>query len=69
MADLEFEKPPVGQITIIGAAIVAMFFGVFGTWAAMAPLNTAAIASGEVMVDGRRKTIQLSRAVSSAKYS
>jgi membrane fusion protein, epimerase transport system len=58
LADLEFEKPPVGQITIIGAAIVAMFFGVFGTWAAMAPLNTAAIASGEVMVDGRRKTIQ-----------
>lgn len=58
MADLEFEKPPVGRVVVIGAAIIAMFFGVFGMWAALAPLNTAAIASGEVMVDGRRKTIQ-----------
>ena len=58
MADFEFEKPPVGSIVTIGAAIVAMFFGVFGSWAAVAPLKTAAIASGEVMVDGRRKTIQ-----------
>jgi len=58
LADLEFEKPPVGRVVVIGAAIIAMFFGVFGMWAALAPLNTAAIASGEVMVDGRRKTIQ-----------
>ena len=58
MADFEFEKPPVGPVVTIGAAIVAMFFGVFGTWAAVAPLKTAAIAAGEVMVDGRRKTIQ-----------
>lgn len=58
MADIELEKPPVGRVVIIGAAIVAVFFGIFGIWAAIAPLNTAAIASGEVMVDGRRKTIQ-----------
>ena len=58
MAEIELEKPPVGRVVIIGAAIVAVFFGIFGIWAAMAPLNTAAIASGEVMVDGRRKTIQ-----------
>lgn len=58
MADIDLEKPPVGRVVIIGAAIVAVFFGIFGVWAAIAPLNTAAIASGEVMVDGRRKTIQ-----------
>lgn len=58
MADIELEKPPVGRVVAIGAAIVAVFFGIFGIWAAIAPLNTAAIASGEVMVDGRRKTIQ-----------
>lgn len=58
MADIELEKPPVGRVVIIGAAIVAVFIGFFGIWAAIAPLNTAAIASGEVMVDGRRKTIQ-----------
>lgn len=58
MADIELEKPPVGRVVIIGAAIIAVFFGIFGIWAAIAPLNTAAIASGEVMVDGRRKTIQ-----------
>lgn len=58
MADIDLEKPPVSRVVIIGAAIVAVFFGIFGVWAAIAPLNTAAIASGEVMVDGRRKTIQ-----------
>tara|TARA_R110002110_G_scaffold159567_1_gene357414 strand:+ start:4639 stop:5943 length:1305 start_codon:yes stop_codon:yes gene_type:complete len=58
LADIELTKPPVGRIVFIGAAIVGVFFGIFGIWAAIAPLNTAAIASGEVMVDGRRKTIQ-----------
>lgn len=58
MAEIELETPPVGRVVIIGAAIIAVFFGIFGVWAAVAPLNTAAIASGEVMVDGRRKTIQ-----------
>lgn len=58
MADTELEKPPVGRVVIIGAVIVAVFIGIFGIWAAIAPLNTAAIASGEVMVEGRRKTIQ-----------
>lgn len=58
MAEIELETPPVRRVVIIGAAIIAVFFGIFGIWAAIAPLNTAAIASGEVMVDGRRKTIQ-----------
>lgn len=58
MAELEIEKPPVRTVVTIGAAIVAVFFGIFGVWAAVAPLNTAAIASGEVTVESKRKTVQ-----------
>lgn len=43
---------------IIGFVIVALFFGALGGWAALAPLESAAIAPGEVTIDTNRKTIQ-----------
>jgi len=43
---------------LAGSAIIVLFFGVLGTWAALAPLESAAIASGTVSVDTNRKTIQ-----------
>lgn len=43
---------------IFGLATVAVAFGGFGTWAAKAPLNSAAIAHGEVKVESYRKTVQ-----------
>ena len=43
---------------VIGCIIIALFFGILGGWAALAPLESAAIASGEVTIDTKRKTIQ-----------
>jgi len=42
----------------IGIFIIVLFFGVFGVWAMIAPLESAAIATGVVSVDGKSKTIQ-----------
>jgi HlyD family secretion protein len=41
-----------------GIAVVLAAFGVFGAWAAHAPLDSAAIAPGHVEADSRRKAIQ-----------
>ncbi|KRA55365.1 HlyD family type I secretion periplasmic adaptor subunit [Devosia sp. Root635] len=43
---------------IAGLIIVALFFGIFGGWAAMAPLSSGAIAPGIVSPDSGRKIIQ-----------
>jgi len=43
---------------LAGAVIIFVFFGIFGTWAALAPLNSAAIAAGVVNVESNRKTVQ-----------
>jgi epimerase transport system membrane fusion protein len=42
----------------IGMIIIFLIFGVFGGWAAMAPLDSAALAPGVVIVKGNRKTVQ-----------
>ena len=42
----------------IGLIILLVSFGIFGTWAALAPLESAAIAPGVVTVKGNRKTVQ-----------
>jgi HlyD family type I secretion membrane fusion protein len=42
----------------VGLAVLALFFGVLGGWAALAPLTSAAVASGVVKVDSNRKTVQ-----------
>lgn len=41
-----------GTITII------LFFGVFGLWAALAPLDAGVVAAGEVKVSGNRQVLQ-----------
>ncbi len=43
---------------VAGLLIIALFFVGFGTWAALAPLESAAIAPGVVTVDTKRKTVQ-----------
>ncbi len=50
--------PPVRGLVLAGAAACALLFGGFGTWAALAPLSSAAMAPGVVKVDTNRKTIQ-----------
>ncbi|MDU8627966.1 MULTISPECIES: HlyD family type I secretion periplasmic adaptor subunit [Pseudomonas syringae group] len=42
----------------VGVAIVLVTFGLFGTWAALAPLGNAVYGSGVVMVQSYRKTVQ-----------
>jgi HlyD family type I secretion membrane fusion protein len=42
----------------VGMIGIALFFGVFGLWSAIAPLNSAAIAPGRVILDSNKKTIQ-----------
>lgn len=41
-----------------GLVAIAVCFGGFGTWAAVAPLASASIASGKVSPDSSRKTVQ-----------
>lgn len=43
---------------VAGMLILALFFGGFGTWAALAPLDSAVIALGVVKVEGNRKTVK-----------
>jgi epimerase transport system membrane fusion protein len=53
--------PPVdsarGSI-IIGVAVIALFFGVLGGWASVAPLNSAVVANAFVKVEGNRKSVE-----------
>jgi|AGTN01.1.fsa_nt_gi type I secretion membrane fusion protein, HlyD family len=47
-----------GKARRLGLATIAVAFGGFGLWAALAPLDSAAVAGGEVKVENYRKTIQ-----------
>ncbi len=42
----------------IGTIVVLLVFGVFGLWAMVAPLDSAALAPGVVAVQGHRKAVQ-----------
>ncbi|WP_448681872.1 HlyD family type I secretion periplasmic adaptor subunit [Pseudomonas nicosulfuronedens] len=55
-----FVDPPVSDLKVrrLGLAIVALTFGLFGTWAAFAPLDGAVYAPGVVTVQAYRKTVQ-----------
>ncbi|MCP1445189.1 epimerase transport system membrane fusion protein [Pseudomonas sp. GGS8] len=46
------------KIRRLGFGILLMTFGVFGTWAAVAPIDGAAYAPGVVTVQAYRKTVQ-----------
>jgi HlyD family secretion protein len=41
-----------------GYALILLAFGVCGVWAARAPLDSAAVAQGQIEVDSRRKPVQ-----------
>lgn len=46
------------RVVLAGSAIMFTFFGVAGGWAALAPLDSAAVAPGVIKVAGDRKLIQ-----------
>jgi len=43
---------------VIGTTILAVTFGLFGTWAATAPIDGAAVAPGTVTVESYKKVVQ-----------
>ncbi|TIS08911.1 MAG: HlyD family type I secretion periplasmic adaptor subunit, partial [Mesorhizobium sp.] len=47
----------LGAVKLTGFAIMLLFFGLGGGWAALAPLDSAAVAPGVVKVAGDRKLI------------
>ncbi|PJI49961.1 MAG: hemolysin secretion protein D [Pseudomonas sp.] len=55
-----FTDLPVSDLKVrrLGLAIVVLTFGLFGTWAAFAPLDGAVYAPGVVTVQAYRKTVQ-----------
>ena len=48
----------INKIVYSGAFAAFMFFGVAGGWAALAPLDSAAVASGFIKVAGEKKMVQ-----------
>jgi HlyD family secretion protein len=46
------------ELVLAGAALIGIFVIGFGTWAAVAPLESAAIAPGTVVSESSRKTLQ-----------
>ena len=46
------------RTVVAGMALIAVTFGGFGGWAALAPLESAAVAQGSIIVEGERKTVQ-----------
>ncbi len=51
-------KPRIGGAVVAGMIILAAFFGGLGSWSVLAPLSSAAVATGVVVVDSNRKTLQ-----------
>jgi HlyD family secretion protein/epimerase transport system membrane fusion protein len=49
---------PVQHAILTGLATLAIFFGGFGSWAALAPLDGAITGTGQLEVRGNRKTVQ-----------
>lgn len=56
----EDEANPIGWRGVLwwGYGIIFLFFGVFGVWAAVAPLESGAVAQGQVQVVGNQRLVQ-----------
>ena len=55
---LDCEKPDIGRPLILGAIVILSFFSIFLGWAIFSPLESAAIAKGEVGAIGKQKIIK-----------
>ena len=51
-------KPNIRRDIIFSVVVIIAFFGILGFWAGFAPLESAAIATGKVIVSGYQKDIQ-----------
>ncbi len=50
--------PRIKRLLVVGAVVMGTFIGGFGTWSALAPLESAAMAPGVVEVESSRKVVQ-----------
>jgi HlyD family secretion protein len=57
-ADPLSQRPDIRRPAFWGAVVLFLFAGGFGRWAALAPLSSAAVSAGKVVVDTKRKTVQ-----------
>lgn len=52
------KKPSTRPVALMGYAIIFVTFGVFGSWAAVAKLDSAVFAPGTISLEGNRKVVQ-----------
>lgn len=52
------EKPIIKKSILFGLIVIGVFIGSFSLWAMLAPLESAALAPGKIIVAGYRRTIQ-----------
>lgn len=52
------KKPRIKPIAIFGYIVIFLTFGVFGSWAAIARLDSAVFAPGTISLEGNRKVVQ-----------
>ena len=52
------QRPDIRRPAFWGAVVLFVFAGGFGGWAALAPLSSAAVSAGKVVVDTKRKAVQ-----------
>jgi len=52
------KKPSPKPFAILGYAIIFITFGVFGSWAAIARLDSAVVAPATISLEGNRKVVQ-----------
>jgi HlyD family type I secretion membrane fusion protein len=57
-ASMAIPRPPAANAIRIGILTILVFFGGFGSWAALAPLDGAVVGSGALAVHGSTKTVQ-----------
>lgn len=58
MSNLRPASPPIGGPLLVGLLLIVGFFGGFAAWSHLAPLATAAIAPGRVVLETNRKAVQ-----------
>ena len=52
------KKPSTRPVALMGYAIIFVMFGVFGSWATVAKLDSAVFAPGTISLEGNRKVVQ-----------
>ncbi|MCK8783362.1 HlyD family type I secretion periplasmic adaptor subunit [Roseomonas sp. NAR14] len=55
--ELDLPRPRTRGVMLFGLASIALFVGGFAAWSTLAPLSEAAIAPGQIKVEGQRRVL------------